>query len=262
MLGLRVLVVLVSLFVCGQSEEDGFVTVEELVRTQGEEGEKGNWNDDEWETHRLQVEKDTYEIKLQNEKILLEREENLRSIHAQREIEKSNSEQTAIFFQELMKATDDDHSELENLIRSGVDVNRPNQNGETSLHVACLRGQVNVMNLLLRVGANPNARTRRANSNQDMTPLSWCVLAGQFEAAEALLDNDKTDVNMYFEVQGRSLMTSLDLARTRHNEDMVALLLEYKAKSFEELTKNSEVWEDDNEIPDEVAFQRFLNLEA
>lgn len=108
-----------------------------------------------------------------------------------------------------------------------------------------------------------------------MTPLSWCVHGGHFDATEAILDNAKTDVNMHFLVRQRqrggagrdqnsgTLMTAMDLAISRNDEDMVALLTEYKAKSYGALqAKQSLDTAPDHVIDDEEAFQRFLNLEA
>ena len=221
----------------------------------------------EWQVMQMRRAHEAFEAQQLLEKFQLEQEDVRRELEAKRQESEGNSIESKRLFQAVLAATEDNMEDLRNVLQSGVGVDRVNRNGETALHAACTRGEAAVVELLLKAGADPNARANRALSEEDMTPLSWCVLAGSYDATEVLLDTKKTDVNMHFVVRqfDNKRQTALDLAKSRHNEDMVALLLEYKAKSYEELeereggTMEQRV---DTVIPDEDAFHRFLNLEA
>jgi ankyrin repeat protein len=66
------------------------------------------------------------------------------------------------------------------MLREGADVNSANEtNGETALHKAVMGNKVNVMNVLLQEGADPDAATIGG-----FTPLHYCV--GR-DAAQVLL---------------------------------------------------------------------------
>lgn len=257
----------VMLFSAGQGGNEGLNNEEMLARLQqvGGDLDDEEVSAEEWTLKRLKNAQSARDLEQKYENLRLEREEQARQQAAKQQLEEGNSLETRNLFQALMKATDDDYVELENLLRSGVDANRVNRNGDTPLHTACVRGQGVVVQLLLTAGANPNARANQAISSQDMTPLAWCVHAGHFDATEAVLDSAKTDVNMHFVVKqlGPQPLTALDLAIRRGDEDLLALLLEHKAKTYEDLNKpadNTFVKEDT--VDDEVAFQRFLNLEG
>lgn len=65
----------------------------------------------------------------------------------------------------------------------GRDVNlRARGNGRTALHYAAGYGEVEVADVLLRAGAEVNARDRAG-----MTPLSWACLKGQTDVVGMLL---------------------------------------------------------------------------
>jgi len=257
---------LVIAYVSGQNGDNGLSNEEMLARLQqiGSDGEDTEGSAEEWEIRRLQNAHSVHEVEKHYEKLRLEREEQARQQALKQQQIQGNSLETKQFFQALMKATDDDYADLESMLRNGIDANRVNRNGETPLHAACIRGQVSVVQLLLTAGADPNARANQAISAEDMTPLAWCVHAGHFDATEAVLDNRKTDVNLQFVVKqlGPAPLTAMDLAKRRGDEDILALLQEHKAKTSAELSHKDKAAAGLDFIDDEVAFQRFLNLEA
>lgn len=258
-------VLLLVLFVSVTAQND--LSSEELM-SRLEQAAKGEKADDEtegeWQAFYLKKAQEAYDAEQREMKLQLQQQEVLMEMERKRQELEGRSKETQQLFQAVIQATDDNHGELRDLLRTGVDVNRVNRNGETALHVACAKGEAGVVEFLLRAGANPNARANRAQSAEDMTPLGWCVLAGKYDATEAMLDTDKTDVNMFYVVRqmGNKRQTALDLARSRRDEDMIALLLEYKAKTYEEIEEKDAKQKEDIHVDDEEALHRFLNLEA
>jgi ankyrin repeat protein len=61
--------------------------------------------------------------------------------------------------------------EIERLVAAGADPNAVDENGETPLHFACDRGQLEAVRALLLAGADPNAR-----EEQGQTPLMYAVV--------------------------------------------------------------------------------------
>lgn len=221
----------------------------------GEEGGEEDASLEEWALRRLQQNHRREQEIQQMEKTKRQREEEL---IARREEERSMSEEIRNLFQAVMSATEDDMSALDGMLKRGVSANSISRSGETTLHAACINGHSSVVELLLKAGANPNARANPLVSNEDMTPLSWCVQAGRFEATESLLENKKTDVNLSFIVKqfGQQPLTALDLAIRKGDEDMKALLYEYKAKTFEELQAQKK---GSDYTVDEAAFEEFMS---
>ena len=68
------------------------------------------------------------------------------------------------------------------LLRAGADVNARSNNGANPLHKACFHGRVHAAELLIAAGANLEARTRRGN-----TPLRSAIAYGQRKVALTLL---------------------------------------------------------------------------
>ena len=56
------------------------------------------------------------------------------------------------------------------------DANAHTHEGESVLHLACIRGDVEKVKLLLEYGADPNYRASKYPASLDMTPLTWYVL--------------------------------------------------------------------------------------
>jgi len=83
--------------------------------------------------------------------------------------------------------------------------------GETALHLACIYGDADVIEVLLANGAKPNLRATAEKSLQ-MTPLTWCAYAGYTEAVKALLAGG-ADANQVVLKEDGSRLTALDIAR-------------------------------------------------
>lgn len=96
----------------------------------------------------------------------------------------------------------------------------PDQNGLTPLHIASLCGHLELMNILLRYRANPNAQ-----DSTGMTPLHAAAMAGHLIAVEVLIHSGA-------EVDCRNNRgnTPLFLAVWDGHMDIVKILLKHGAE--------------------------------
>ncbi len=92
------------------------------------------------------------------------------------------------------------------LLAGGADVNAIAPNGLTPLHVAAGNGRAKAVEILLKGGAQLEAKDRKHGK----TPLHWAVFGGGVDAARVLLDAG-ADVNAK---DGRT-QTPLAAARLR-----------------------------------------------
>ena len=76
----------------------------------------------------------------------------------------------------IYAAGEGDSTKVAELIASGTDVMQRSKDGETALHVSTVRGDLETVRLLLKAGADVNARTPRG-STLFMTPLQWTICA-------------------------------------------------------------------------------------
>ncbi|EAX87406.1 ankyrin repeat protein, putative [Trichomonas vaginalis G3] len=81
-------------------------------------------------------------------------------------------------------AAKDDVFNLKKLINSGADINRTNENNETALHFAVVKGNVKATRLLISCGANLNIQTAVFGE----TPLHLAVQQNNRELINLLLD--------------------------------------------------------------------------
>ncbi|XP_076034385.1 BRCA1-associated RING domain protein 1-like [Oratosquilla oratoria] len=103
---------------------------------------------------------------------------------------------------------------------TAVGINKRNAKGETSLHVACIKGDVEKVRSLLVNGANPNCK-----DNANWTPLHEACSHGFESIARLLLKN-----GALVDVPGNGNDTPLHDAVTNNNLDIVKLLRTYGAK--------------------------------
>lgn len=110
---------------------------------------------------------------------------------------------------------------LRELIRAKADVNLPSGTNKTALMYAAADGHTANVDVLLRAGANPDAK----GGPLGQTALIYAVLSGELDTLKLLLragaDLDVTDA------QGK---TALDYAIEKNNFDIVYGLLQFDAK--------------------------------
>ena len=105
---------------------------------------------------------------------------------------------------------------------AGADLNATEEDGETPLHVAALRGPKETVELLLAKGADVNAKDENG-----VTPLHWTETE---EIAELLIANG-ADVN----AKTNDGHTPLDRAILNEDTETAALLRKHGAKTGKEL---------------------------
>lgn len=88
----------------------------------------------------------------------------------------------------------DDIENVREMIKGGVDVNAPNQQGSTALHIAALNGRLTLVEELLKNGAQVNITNRWG-----YTPLQDAIRNKQKEVKQFLLENGAVvaDINKY-----------------------------------------------------------------
>lgn len=110
---------------------------------------------------------------------------------------------------------------VELLVSKGADVHAALEpSGRTKLHMACLAGDRDIAEFLIRKGANVNLKT-----NSGATPLSQAASAGHADVIELLIGKG-ADVNVP-DARGR---TPLALARQGKHPEAVRILRQHGAK--------------------------------
>ena len=109
--------------------------------------------------------------------------------------------------------------EVQYYLDSGVDVNTPHDGRETALHLACYRGRLEVVELLLQRNAQVNVQDLEFGS----TPLHLASSNGHFEIVQLLLKEGNADGNVV-DKHGR---TPLHVACARKEDKVVQVLLQY-----------------------------------
>jgi len=89
------------------------------------------------------------------------------------------------------------------------------EDGETCLHICAISRSYEIVELLIKNGANVNSRTTHKNGLR-MTPLSWHVHGSDYKIVKLLLNNG-ADVNADFDksVDSDEKITVTDVARER-----------------------------------------------
>ncbi|KAL7556464.1 hypothetical protein ACA910_006177 [Epithemia clementina (nom. ined.)] len=112
------------------------------------------------------------------------------------------------------------------LIAKGANVNTSNAKGVSPFFMACAQGRLEMVTSLLERGADPNAP-----NHEGLTPLGWACLRGRMKLAQCLVQQhccspDKCGgVHLEAGYQGNScIMTPLWIASKQGNLDLVRLL--------------------------------------
>ena len=74
------------------------------------------------------------------------------------------------------------------MVQNGANVNAKSTIGLTPLHWAMIGKNVNICEMLISSGADPNAQTARSNGK--LVPLHVAIMARSIEIVKLLLDNN------------------------------------------------------------------------
>lgn len=129
-------------------------------------------------------------------------------------------------------AQDGDWAAIEALLARKYPVNRFDDLGKTPLHYAVQSGRVDVVDRLLKAGANVNAHDERLLGN---TPLADNAEKCSFEMAKRLVDAGADPT-----IQGWMQLTAIDRAAKREDADAkkVQHLLQNAAKRARDCTRH------------------------
>lgn len=106
---------------------------------------------------------------------------------------------------------------LQQILSSGVNVNHPNFNGETALHIAASKGNIHMVRFLLSKGANINART-----GKQWMPIHHAVRFGHPIVANYLISH-KASVW----AKNSDGLNAIDLAKASNNPHIKGIARKY-----------------------------------
>jgi ankyrin repeat protein len=127
-----------------------------------------------------------------------------------------------------------------------VEINRMDEFGETPLILACQNKYKDIVDLLLKNGANPNLK----NKNQD-TPLNIACASGDIPIVQLLLDHH-ADING----QGKYGDSPLICACKSGYDDVVKLLLQHRS----DITISNEDQETAISLANHLGYESIVNL--
>jgi len=112
---------------------------------------------------------------------------------------------------------DDDVSKIRLLIYHGADINKADRGGRSLIHIACVRGCLNVVKYCLEKNIDVNLKNPVFNS----TPLSIAVQNGHYEITKFLLEN-KADF-----LHEHNKNTIEILANNQENDQVTEIVKDY-----------------------------------
>ena len=129
-------------------------------------------------------------------------------------------------------------NEVDALVQEGADVHSLTVDGESALHLACIYGHPNKVQYLLDKGVDPNRRNIKHKSSLFMTPLSWCVYGGHYDAVNILINHSDIAINAVFLLENGSYVTALNIANNIGGENgklISKLLVQHGGLTYEDL---------------------------
>uniref|UniRef100_A0A3B4B673 Uncharacterized protein n=1 Tax=Periophthalmus magnuspinnatus TaxID=409849 RepID=A0A3B4B673_9GOBI len=119
----------------------------------------------------------------------------------------------------ILAAQEEGRLEMSTLLleKGGVPLESKDAEGRTALHVACWQGSVEMVNLLLKYSANPNAQ-----DSEGRPPLHSIAWTGHTQVGRKLLETPGIDIDLCCN-QGA---TALSIAAQEGNVNIVAMLLD------------------------------------
>ena len=155
-------------------------------------------------------------------------------------------------------ASKGDGRKVAQLLKNGMDINKPNGTGGTALVYAAQGGHAKVVDYLLAKGANPNAIEGEAKLNKaGMTALMYAAGAGHLEIVKTLLAK-KAD----HKVKTSLGYTAIMLAAQKGHTEVVQALVDAGADIHEKDNIGRKAWNfaQESRHPETMALLKKLTL--
>ena len=104
-------------------------------------------------------------------------------------------------------------AKLKSLFQSGLDINFFDSYNNNMLHIACYKGDSQIIEFLVKNGANPDILDPWGD-----TPLFACILDAKYENAKVLLDNG-ANIN-YIDSRGNTPLDYCFIYNPQLNNDL------------------------------------------
>ncbi|MCC6003743.1 MAG: ankyrin repeat domain-containing protein [Thermofilum sp.] len=127
--------------------------------------------------------------------------------------------------------SDGDIAKIEELLRKGVSVNARNALGQTPLHRAASSGRADIAEMLIKRGADVNAR----EGWLAQTPLHWAAINGHADVVKLLLENGADP-----SIKDKNGKTALDVAREGGHADVAEIIETFISGRRESIAESKE----------------------